>query len=192
MLTELKESARVRGFTLVELLVVIAIISVIAGFLIPTLMKARGRADEVKCQSNLRELQRLGMIYADSGGNRFYPMARGTNPQAFESLNVLIRANEGLKPQLFMCPTWREDPAVADADGKFTLDEATCSYAWPRKRLSPSDPANTPLSCDKEVRGKETMNGHPDGRNVVYLDGSVEFVKTDLIPEDQLPKGLTK
>src|SRR6185295_15561633 len=65
-----------RGFTLVELLVVIAIISVIAGFLIPTIMSARGKADIVKCQSNLRELQKLGMIYADSAGTRFYPMQR--------------------------------------------------------------------------------------------------------------------
>ena len=115
----LKSSVRVRGFTLVELLVVIAIISVIAGFLIPTLMKARGKADEVKCQSNLRELQRLGMIYADSGGNRFYPLAKGTAPQAHESLMMLVRANEGLKPKLFMCPTCREEPAEVDADGKF-------------------------------------------------------------------------
>lgn len=188
----LKTSNKVRGFTLVELLVVIAIISVIAGFLIPTLMKARGKADEVKCQSNLRELQRLGMIYADSGGNRFYPLAKGTTPAAHESLNILVKANEGLKPQLFMCPTCREDPAVADADGKFSLDENTCSYTWPKKRLSPSDSANTPLSCDKEVRTKDQLSGHDGIRITVFLDGSVELVKVEPGTETELPKGLTR
>jgi prepilin-type N-terminal cleavage/methylation domain-containing protein/prepilin-type processing-associated H-X9-DG protein len=188
----LKTSNRVRGFTLVELLVVIAIISVIAGFLIPTLMKARGKADEVKCQSNLRELQRLGMIFADSGGNRFYPLAKGTAPAAHESLNMLIKSNEGLKPKLFLCPTFREDPAETDADGRFTLDENTCSYTWSKKRLSPSDPPNTPLSCDKEVRGKDQANGHPEGRNVVFLDGSVELMKVEPGQEAELPRGLTR
>jgi prepilin-type N-terminal cleavage/methylation domain-containing protein/prepilin-type processing-associated H-X9-DG protein len=188
----LKTSNKVRGFTLVELLVVIAIISVIAGFLIPTLMKARGKADEVKCQSNLRELQRLGMIYADSGGNRFYPMAKGTTPAAHESLNILIKSNEGLKPQLFMCPTCREDPAVVDGEGRFSLDENTCSYAWPKRRLSPSDPPNTPLSCDKEVRTKDQLSGHDAARNVVFLDGSVEMVKVEPGQEAELPRGLTR
>ena len=53
------------GFTLVELLVVIAIISVIAGFLIPTLLKSRAEADKVACQNNLRELAKMGMLYFD-------------------------------------------------------------------------------------------------------------------------------
>src|SRR2546422_7203039 len=177
----LKASVRDRGFTLVELLVVIAIISVIAGFLIPTLMSARGRADTVKCQSNLREIQKLGMIYADSAGTRFYPLGKGSNPQAHESLNVMLKFNDGLKPAMFICPTWREGEAEL-IEGKFQLEENTCSYTWPKKRLSPSDSPDTPLSCDKSVKTSEEPNGHPKGRNVVHLDGPVDFVTTDKIP----------
>jgi prepilin-type N-terminal cleavage/methylation domain-containing protein len=181
----------VGGFTLVELLVVIAIISVIAGFLIPTLMKARSKADLVACASNLREIQKLGMMYADSGSTRFYPLARGTNPPAHESLNILIRANDGLRPKMFICPSWRLGVAEV-IDDKFTLDESTCSYTWPRMRISNSDPADTAISCDKFVYNDDDRNGHQDGRNVVYLDSSIEFVRTDRIPEDELPKGLVR
>ena len=182
-----------RGFTLVELLVVIAIISVIAGFLIPTLMSARGRADQVRCQSNLREIQRLGMLYADVPGNRFYPIGKGQNPPAHESMNVMLKGNEGsLKPNLFICPTWRDGEAEMDADGKFTLEESTCAYTWSKKKLSPSDPATMPLSCDKFVKTAEQFNGHPDGRNVVYLDGSVDWIKTEKLGAEDLPKNLTR
>ncbi len=179
------------GFTLVELLVVIAIISVIAGFLIPTLMSARGKADIVRCKSNLREIQRLGMMYADSAGTRFYPLARGSTPAAHESLNVLIRYSEGLKPALFVCPSWRLGEAEV-VDGRFTLEDSTCSYTWPKMRISNSDPADSPISSDKYVFSEEDRNGHQRGRNVVFLDNSVEWINTEQIPEEELPRGLTR
>jgi prepilin-type N-terminal cleavage/methylation domain-containing protein len=187
----LKTSVRNRGFTLVELLVVIAIISILAGFLIPTIMKARGQADKAKCQSNLRELQKLGMIYADSAGTRFYPMGKGTNPQAHQSLNEIVKTTQGLKPDLFVCPSWREGTAEV-VDEKFELEENTCSYAWPKHKVSPSDPPNTAVSCDKFVFDNEAKNGHADGRNVVYLDSSVDWVPTTKVPAEELPKGLTR
>src|SRR4051794_18855694 len=53
-----------RGFTLVELLVVIAIIAVLIAILLPGLSRARQRAVEVQCMSNLRQLGVLMMNYA--------------------------------------------------------------------------------------------------------------------------------
>jgi prepilin-type N-terminal cleavage/methylation domain-containing protein/prepilin-type processing-associated H-X9-DG protein len=189
----LKTCARARGFTLVELLVVIAIISVIAGFLIPTLMRARGRADTVKCQSNLREIQKLGMMYADSSGTRFYPFGKGKNPLAHESLNVLIKDNPGLKPTMFVCPTWRDGDPAESVDSKFTLEENNCSYTWPKNKVSPSDSPDTAVSSDKYVQSEDNKNGHQNGMNVVFLDNSVEWVKAEaLVAETGLPKGLVR
>jgi prepilin-type N-terminal cleavage/methylation domain-containing protein/prepilin-type processing-associated H-X9-DG protein len=45
-----------RGFTLIELLVVIAIIAILAAILFPVFAKAREKARQASCQSNLKQL----------------------------------------------------------------------------------------------------------------------------------------
>ena len=57
-------SRRSAGFTLVELLVVIGIIAVLIAILMPALQKARQAAMQVRCQSNLRQLSTLVLLYA--------------------------------------------------------------------------------------------------------------------------------
>ena len=52
---------RRRGFTLIELLVVIAIIAILAAILFPVFAKAREKARQASCQSNLKQLM-LGVL----------------------------------------------------------------------------------------------------------------------------------
>ena len=72
---------RVRtGFTLIELLVVIAIIAILAAILFPVFARAREKARQTSCLSNVKQLS-LGIdMYAQDNDETLIPSRQWSGP----------------------------------------------------------------------------------------------------------------
>lgn len=63
-----------RGFTLIELLVVIAIIAILAAILFPVFARAREKARQASCQSNLKQIALASKMYTSDYDEKCLPM----------------------------------------------------------------------------------------------------------------------
>jgi prepilin-type N-terminal cleavage/methylation domain-containing protein/prepilin-type processing-associated H-X9-DG protein len=69
-----------RGFTLIELLVVIAIIAILAAILFPVFARAREKARQTQCLSNLKQTSLGWMMYASDYDEQVMPVQIGFYP----------------------------------------------------------------------------------------------------------------
>ena len=117
-----------RGFTLIELLVVIAIIAILAAILFPVFAKAREKARQTSCLSNVKQIALGNLMYVQDNDERFQPPTNcGTGIPALQVCFVRSEHNgTGFMPlnpyiknqQLWECPSCDDDP--------------TFSYGWNR------------------------------------------------------------
>jgi len=68
--------AKRNGFTLIELLVVIAIIAILAAILFPVFARARAKAYQTQCLSNIKNLATVYKIYLSDWASLYPPTSR--------------------------------------------------------------------------------------------------------------------
>ncbi|MBM3473426.1 MAG: DUF1559 domain-containing protein [Armatimonadetes bacterium] len=120
---------RKSGFTLIELLVVIAIIAILAAILFPVFARAREKARQTSCLSNLKQVTLATLMYAQDydelGPDYGWYNITGVGWATWmEMTNPYVKNS-----QLFICPSAPTSPASYGYTG--TANRVASSYCWP-------------------------------------------------------------
>src|SRR5512142_2127535 len=108
------------GFTLIELLVVIAIIAILAAILFPVFAKAREKARQSSCGSNVKQLM-LGIMQYTQDYDELYPM--GGNGAPFNRRWHQLIDPYVKNTQVLVCPSASVIGTTRNARGYAVLGE---------------------------------------------------------------------
>lgn len=118
------------GFTLIELLVVIAIIAILAAILFPVFARAREKARQSSCLSNVKQLSVGALMYMQDYDETFWPtsavhmnnLAANDSPGSIWYRAVMPYVKN---EQIFVCPSDSQTNSARWSDSATTWDD------WP-------------------------------------------------------------
>lgn len=193
-------SRRENGFTLIELLVVIAIIAILAAILFPVFAKAREKARQASCQSNLKQIALASKMYGTDYDECVTPSDMYSAPNYYIFTNLLQPYIKNT--QVFVCPSKIGDWTGGATPGTYACVQAWCirsnytvnycvswGYTTTVREAQLNRPAETIEYCDglcpnaQPVNAATTCYGvdptrHNEGANVSFYDGHVKWFKS--------------
>lgn len=166
-----------RGFTLIELLVVIGIIALLAAIIFPVFASVRGKARQVACLSNMRQLGMAMAEYAQDA-DELYPYA--VDPSDKYSQPWIWRfASPAQQAQVAAMPLLNPDPNVPGQPGVLT-PYVKSNEVW----HCPSDTGYTIL----DNAPGSTMQAHPTSYQAY---GSSYLMRTEIIMDRKIYSDLS-
>lgn len=108
-----------KGFTLIELLVVIAIIAILAAILFPVFAKARAKARQTTCLSNIKQLALGQLMYASDWDEQFLGHACGCNGRWVYGCWMFVSTSYIGNEQITNCPENGSSTATTCPDGSY-------------------------------------------------------------------------
>jgi prepilin-type N-terminal cleavage/methylation domain-containing protein/prepilin-type processing-associated H-X9-DG protein len=190
-----------RAFTLIELLVVIAIIALLAAILFPVFGRAREKARQATCQSNLKQLAMAFEMWVQDH-DETYPY--GYNKQAASWDKALYEGKYMGVKNILSCPS---DAFVhTNIPRSYPANRYVCTFGSSGEAIVSaaqiSKPSGTILLLEEHGDGRDygvagfpcRMIGvdtplvaqkiHSGGRNLLFCDGHVKWSKESLTYDD--------
>ena len=203
---------RRKGFTLIELLVVIAILAILAAILFPVFARAREKARQSNCLSNVKQLMLAVQQYV-TDYDQAYPLATiyartpWTTPDGTQSTDRMpwfVATQPYIQNiQILNCPS-----VSAGYDGGTNRDRvgyglngyigrgpiqqsgvnfpAECMCIAERAGAFYSHDADLPAHRYEAVSGRTRLAGdrHNEGLNIGFCDGHAKWLQSSGIPDD--------
>jgi len=166
---EMRIQKKRQGFTLIELLVVIAIIAILASILFPVFSRAREKAREANCKSNLRQIGLAIQMYA-SDWDDLLPLANSRPSSSGPPGIVDVLGPYTKNRQVFRCPS--DKAKMWDIEGT--------SYDYGMGMLDvgmPPQPIDFPFNIEPSqcpLMGDFEPDWHIRKPNILFADGHVK------------------